>query len=104
LSDVVEVNSKQEFDKILATEDEVVLKFWATWCGPCRQLAPHYETLAEKASGLKFVEVDVDKVPDLAVEYGVLGVPTVKLFRGGEFASDLKGRTVVSLLKEIADN
>lgn len=104
MSDVVEVSSKQEFDEILASEDEVILKFWATYCGPCKMFAPHYETLAEKASSGKFLAVDVDKVPDLAVEYGVLGIPAVKLFRDGEYVSDLKGRTVISLQKEIAEN
>lgn len=103
MSDVVSVSSKQEFDELLASEDEVVLKFWATWCGPCRQFAPHFETLAEK-SDAKFVEVDVDAVPDLAVKYGVQGIPNVKLFRSGEYVTDLKGRTVISLQKEIAEN
>lgn len=103
MSDVVSVNSKQEFDELLASENEVVLKFWATWCGPCRQFAPHFETLAEKSEA-KFVEVDVDAVPDLAVEYGVQGIPNVKLFKAGEYVTDLKGRTVISLQKEIAEN
>ena len=56
----------------------MVIDFNATWCGPCRKFAPHFDKVAEKySSKAKFVRVDVDKLPQLAAMYGVQGIPTV---------------------------
>lgn len=100
MSDVLDVESHEEFLDLVATHTEVVVKFWATWCGPCKQLAPHFEAAAENCSA-PFVAVDVDKAPWATVVYGVRGVPAVKLFRDGEFHTDLKSRKAVALLNEI---
>jgi thioredoxin-like negative regulator of GroEL len=99
--------------KALFADDryQVVVDFTApSWCRPCQQFAPHYDKAAESAKfqsdvlgRTKFVAVDVDKAPWAMVGYGVQGVPTVTLFRGGESIATLKERTAVKLLAEIRD-
>lgn len=75
----------QEFNALLQGDKPVVCDFFATWCGPCRMLAP---VLDEVAEGLKdkavFVKVDIDRNQALAEEYEIYSVPCVKLFKGGQ--------------------
>ncbi len=71
--------------KVLKSELPVLVDFFATWCGPCRMLAPILEELEPRYEGkIKFVKLDVDEAPELANQYGVRGVPTLILFRDGE--------------------
>lgn len=96
-----DVDNLDDFVKIIHDNDEVVVKFWATWCRPCRNLAPHYEKLAEQSDSI-FLNVDVDKAPWATSEYGVRGVPTVMLFRNGEYVKNINGKTVVQMSAELA--
>lgn len=107
---VTDVEDRADFQQHLDSNDVVVVKFWATWCGPCKQLAPHYESLAESSyfksdmlGRTKFLAVDVDKADWAVLEYGVRGVPTVKLFINGVEQDNLKSRTAPLLMKEIKD-
>ena len=74
------------FDRVLATPDTPVLvDFWATWCGPCRMVAPVIEQLAADYEGRAIVgKVDVDECGDLAMRYGVMSIPTVIFFKDGK--------------------
>lgn len=109
MSEVIHVPDAGTLKDLIDTEEVLVVKFTApSWCVPCRQFAPHYEKAADIAmfksdmSGLAtFAAVDIDEVPDVVLDYGVLGVPTVMLFKNGQYVRDLKGRTVVTLLSEI---
>lgn len=103
MSDVVKVESLEQLVETIADHERVVVKFTApSRCAPCRALAPHYVKAAEAAGDdLTFVSVDIDNVPEAAVEYGVQGVPTVVLFEDGNRARDIKERTAVRLLAEI---
>ena len=86
---------------ILDSAHEVVVDFTApSWCRPCQQFAPHFDSAADK-SDATFVAVDVDKAEWAMVEYGVKGVPTVMHYRNGEYTQNLQERTVVKLLSEI---
>lgn len=74
------ITSKLEFEQILKDFDGVLLvDFFATWCGPCKMLAPIMEELAGQydTSKVKILKVDVDQVPELAQEYGIVSIPTV---------------------------
>lgn len=74
------------FDSVLATKNTpVMVDFWATWCGPCRMVAPVIEQVAEEYEGRAIVgKVDVDECSDLAMRYGVMSIPTVMVFVNGQ--------------------
>lgn len=71
--------------EVLEADGPVVVDFWATWCGPCYAVAPELEALAAEYAGeVKVVKVDVDQAPATAGRYGIMSIPTILLFRGGE--------------------
>ncbi|MCQ2419245.1 MAG: thioredoxin [Clostridia bacterium] len=78
--------TEQNFDpEVLSSELPVLVDFWATWCGPCKMLAPVIEELAEEYEGkLKVGKVDVDDVPSLAIRFGIESIPTLLLFKNGQ--------------------
>jgi thioredoxin 1 len=77
------------FDQeVLQSEKPVIVDFWAEWCGPCHAVSPVLDRIAEERSGeLKLVKVNVDEEPELAQRYGIVSIPTIVLFRGGEPAA-----------------
>jgi thioredoxin 1 len=82
---VREVTQESFGSDVLEVEGPVVVDFWAPWCGPCRAVAPILEQLEAESKGrISFTKVNIDENPDVAVRYGVLSIPTVMLFEGGE--------------------
>lgn len=74
-----------EFDAVVQAEPLVLVDFWATWCGPCRMVAPVMEALAEKYDGKAVVgKVNVDEEPALAQRFGVMSIPTVVVLKNGQ--------------------
>ena len=77
---------------VLESEQPVLVDFWASWCGPCKTVAPTLEALAEEYAGrLNIVKIDVDEAPELAARFGVRGVPTLMLFLGGNVEASKVG-------------
>lgn len=79
---LTQANFEQE---VLQSSVPVLVDFWATWCGPCRMLAPTIAKIAEEQAGaLKVGKVDVDEEPELAAQYGIASIPTLMVFKNGE--------------------
>jgi len=79
-------------DEVLNADQPVLVDFWATWCGPCRQIAPIIEDLADDFEGrAKVGKLDVDNNPKIAQEYGVRSIPTLLFFKNGEVEEQLVG-------------
>ncbi|MBF0621847.1 MAG: thioredoxin TrxA [Magnetococcales bacterium] len=75
-------------EEVLKSEIPVLVDFWAEWCGPCKQIAPVLDALAgEKAGKLKVVKLNIDHNPNTPGRYGVRGIPTLMLFKGGQIAA-----------------
>jgi len=88
-------------DEVINSDEPVLVDFWATWCGPCRQIAPIVEDLADEFEGrAKVGKVDVDENPQTAQEYGVRSIPTLLFFKDGEVQETLVGASGKKPLKE----
>ena len=88
---ILHVN-ESEFDReVLQDSGTVLVDFWATWCGPCRMLAPILEELSGQHPELKIVKVDVDENRDLALQYGIESIPTLLVFKGGKLVNQAVG-------------
>jgi thioredoxin 1 len=83
---MTEAITTSEFDtEVLQSEAPVIVDFWAEWCGPCRAVSPILEQIAEeRADELRVVKVNIDEEPELQQRYGILSIPTILLFKGGE--------------------
>ena len=97
--------NKDNFEaEVLKSEKPVLVDFWATWCGPCRMLAPVVESVAE-AYGDRFTvgKVNVDEEMDLAVQYKIVSIPALYLFEKGEVKAKTVGFMDESELKAFLD-
>ena len=77
--------TKENFQaEVLESKNTVLLDFWATWCGPCRMLAPIVEEIAEENSDVTLGKINVDEQMELAIEFGIVSIPTLLVYRDGK--------------------
>ncbi len=86
---VTDANFQKE---VLEADKPTFVDFWATWCGPCKMIGPIFEELSKEYTGkVKFAKVNVDENPKTPANYGVRGIPTLILFKGGKVVDQLVG-------------
>ena len=86
---------------ILNNDKPSLVDFWATWCGPCRIIAPHVEALAEEFDGKATVtKLDVDSNRNTAIKYGIQSIPTLLFFKGGKVVDRVIGVTDKKIIKD----
>ena len=101
----MEVNlNKENFEEeVLKSDNTVLVDFWATWCGPCQMIAPVVEDIAKQGI-VKVGKVNVDDNQELAIEYGVMSIPTLIFFKNGNKVKEVVGFHSKSELEEIINN
>ena len=86
--------------EVLGSESPVLVDFWADWCGPCHAVAPVLDQIVEERSDLRLVKVNIDEEQELARRYGVMSIPTMILFEGGEPKAAAMGAQPKSMLEK----
>ena len=100
---VIDVKTADFETEVLKSDKTVLVDFWAVWCGPCRMLSPVVDQVAEENPDIKVCKVNVDEEQQLAIKYGVMSIPTLLVFKGGELVNESVGvipkEEVLNLIK-----
>jgi thioredoxin len=101
-ADVLTLTDDNFQAEVLGSDKPVLVDFWATWCGPCRAIAPAVEELAAEYKGkLKVGKLDVDAHQNVPQKYGIMSIPTLILFKNGQVADQVVGAVPKSKLAEL---
>ncbi len=105
MANVADVTDASFGELVLKSSKPVVIDYWADWCAPCKQLSPIIEELArEHGDRVTFLKMDTNTNPQVPVQQGVLGLPTIQVFVGGEVVKSFQGgKTKATLLKAIEE-
>ena len=99
---VIHIGSEEAFDQLIAGDTPVLVDFWATWCGPCRMIAPIVEEIANEYAGKVVVaKVDVDEMGELAQRYRIMNIPTLMLFKQGQLVDKAIGARPKAALEQM---
>lgn len=87
----VNITKNNFHEEILNADKPVLLDFWASWCGPCRMVAPTIEEIANERSDIKVCKVNVDEQPELAGRFGIMSIPTLVVMKNGKVTNQAMG-------------
>ncbi len=98
---ILKISSDNFEQEVINSEKTVLVDFYATWCAPCRMMSSILESIAEENSNIKVVKVDIDENQNLAIQYNVMSIPTMIVFKNGEPAKTFVG---VTAKEDIVEN
>ena len=85
------INKNNFEQEVLNSDKPVLVDFWASWCGPCRMIAPFIEEIANERNDIKVAKVNIDDEPELAVKYQVMSIPTLLVIKDGKVVNQAVG-------------
>lgn len=87
----ISVNKNSFNQEVLNSDKPVLMDFWAPWCGPCRMVVPLVEEIAKERSDIKVVKINVDEEQELAMQFGVMSIPTLVVMKNGKVVNQVTG-------------
>ena len=87
----INVNKNNFNEEVLNSDKPVLMDFWAPWCGPCRMVVPLVEEIAKERSDIKVVKINVDEEQELAMQFGVMSIPTLVVMKNGKIVNQVTG-------------